>query len=157
MSQHGRAVAGYVLLTAFVQVALGVLLRTGLTGAAGTVAALWGRPPPDASLRAGTRRARHHALVLVRGGLGLNEGWIFNPLDAAGCFCNSDREGGVLLGTRRALPTLCKERTHITRCQVHLLNSSTVLHQQAKSASVQNPRHFKVSSPFQTSRMRNFT
>ena len=91
-SQHGGAVTGDVLLAALVEVALGVLLHAGLTGASGAVAALRRRPPPDPSLRAGARgHARRRALVLVRRRLVLVEGGVLlYSLDAVGC---GDTEG----------------------------------------------------------------
>lgn len=93
-SQHGGAVTGNVLLAALVEVALSVLVHAGLTGAAGAVAALRGRPPPDPSLRAGARgHARHRALVLVRRRLVLVEGGVFlYSLDAVDC---RDTEGVI--------------------------------------------------------------
>lgn len=99
-SQDSGAVTGYVLLTALVEVALSVLVHAGLTGAAGAVAALRGRPPPNSSLRAGAGgHAGRRALVLVRRRPQLSEGRIFlYPLDAVGCSHDDDtgETGGVM-------------------------------------------------------------
>lgn len=48
-AQDSSAVTGNVLLTAFVEVTLGVLLHAGLAGAARAVGLLRGRRPPDSS------------------------------------------------------------------------------------------------------------
>lgn len=120
-SHHGRAVAGDVLLAAFVEVALGVLVHTGLAGAAGAGAVLRQGPPPDFPFRAGAGDARHRALGLVGRGLGVADGGVFlDSLDAVGCSHDSDREevtryrswvtGNMLCST----VTLSKHRIRLT-------------------------------------------
>lgn len=120
-SHHGRAVAGDVLLAAFVEVALGVLVHTGLAGAAGAGAVLRQGPPSDFPLRAGAGHARHRALGLVGRGLGVADGGVFlDSLDAVGCSHDSEREevtryrswvtGNMLCST----VTLSKHRIRLT-------------------------------------------
>lgn len=92
-SHHGCAVAGDVLLAAFVEVALSVALHAGLAGAAGAGAVLRRRRPPgSAGLRTRAGDARRRALVLVGRGFGIADGGLrSDPLYAAGC--SRDREG----------------------------------------------------------------
>lgn len=96
-SHHSCAVAGDVLLAAFVEVALSVLLRTALAGAAGAGAVLRRRLPPGFPLRARAGDALRRALVLVGRGFGVAAGRLrSDPLYAAGC--TRDREGGRKMG-----------------------------------------------------------
>lgn len=91
-SHHSCAVAGDVLLAAFVEVALRVLLRTALAGAAGAGAVLRRRPPPGFPLRARAGDAPRRALVLVGRGFGVAAGRLrSDPLYAAGCTRNRER------------------------------------------------------------------
>lgn len=72
--QNSSAVTGDVLIAGFVEVTFCVLVPAGLTGATGTVTALWGRHPPDPSLRVASRRhAGPRVLVLVWRRLRLTE------------------------------------------------------------------------------------
>lgn len=112
-AQHSGAVTGYVLLTSFVEVALGVLVHTGLT-----VAALGGRPSRDLPLRARARgRARRRALAPVRRRPGLADGGtdLFS-LDPVGCFHDSHREGhrgrGAILEVRNWRHAVLGRNTH---------------------------------------------
>lgn len=120
-SHDGRAVTGDVLLAAFVEVALGVLVHTGLAGAAGAGAVLRRGPPSDFLLRTAAGDARRRALGLVGRGLRVADGGVFlDSLDAVGCSHDSDREevtryrcwvtGNILCST----VTLSKHRIRLT-------------------------------------------
>ena len=81
--QHSGAVTGYVLLVAFVEVALSVLVHAGLTGALG---AHQSRAPPDRPARPRARDSRRGVLVLIRGRLELVQRMVsLYPLDIVGC------------------------------------------------------------------------